>query len=382
MSKFGVKLTILLVLVSSTFSATTEGIALKDSNCTGKFSIASQKIILPVGYYEGYIKRSGTLLPHKINLEFNTSNIDTGYIYCVGARKGANFECINNLDDIVETKDINYVTVDNHKKTYFILNKKEATLNFSLPLVKALATNDTIELSLLRHKESSNKEVCLSENRALKLDFEPFKLSYKMDQSIDSDYEQKINYKAKVMINNPQNVEIKLYDLYSKKVIETKESSATLDLSVYGDKLTGFCASLNTGYPQMHLKEGKDYFCKTTTLSDFNFAVFHDALNSIEIDDKNNSFLQVGTVKLSNVTKGQLPFELLGLEKSARLIRQGYKDLKTTYIGNMIYILVGPFNQNQITKELQDIKEFIPDALIFDEEMIKCQDKETKECKK
>ena len=381
MLKFSAKLAMLSVVTMSLFASGTEGIALKESNCTGKFSIASQKIILPVGYYESYIKKSASLLPHKINLEFNTSNIDTGYIYCVGARKGANFECINNLDEIVETKDINYVTVDKNKKTYFILNKKEATLNFSLPLVKALSTNDSIELSLLRHKESSDKEVCLSENRALKLDFEPFKLSYSIDQSIASDFDQKISYKSKVMVNNPQNVAIKVYDLYSKKIIETKESSTSLELSVYGDKLTGFCASLDTGYPQMHLKEGSDYFCKTSTLSDFNFAVFHDALNSVEIDDKNNSFLQVGSVKLSDITKGQLPFELLGLEKSARLIRQGYKDLKTTYIGNMIYILVGPYNQNQIAKELKDIKQFIPDALVFDEALIKCQDKSMGECR-
>ena len=374
MSKICAKLAFVSLFAVSVFGAG-EGIALKDSSCTGKFSIASQKIILPVGYYENYIKKSGSLLPHKVSFEYNSSNIDTGYIYCIGARQGANFECVNNLDEIVESKDINYVTVDKHKKTFFILNKKEATLHFSLPLIKALSSNDSLELSLLRHKESSNKEVCLSENRALKLDFEPFQLSYSIAQNIASDFNQKITYNSKVTVNNPQNVPIKVYDLYSKKLIETKEATTSMDLSVYGEKLSGFCASLDTGYPQMHLKEGSDYFCKTTTLSDFNFAVFHDALNSVEIDDKNNSFLQVGSVKLSDVTKGQLPFELLGLEKSARLIRQGYKDLKTTYIGNMIYILVGPYNQNQIRKELNDIKQFIPDAMIFDEALIKCRDK-------
>jgi len=362
---------IALFVATLLFSA--EGMALKDSNCTGKYSVSSQKIILPYGYYVDYVKKSGKLLPHKVEFEFNSSNIDTGYIYCMGVKKGASYQCINNLDKIVKSNDINYVTVEGKKKTYFLLNKKESTLNFNLPLVNALTHNSKVSLNLLRHKESIDKEVCQSEDKELILALEPFKASYEIKQTIASSYNKELEYKSSVTVNNPQGVNLKLYDLYSKKVVSTTETTKTVDMSVFNNKLAGFCLKLDNGFSQLHLKEGQDYFCETTTFGDFNFAVFHDALNTIDVVDKNNAFLQVGSLLLTDIKKGELPFELLGIEKSARLIRQGYKDLKTTYIGDRIYILVGPFNQNIVAKELRRVKKVVPDAILYDEDDIKCK---------
>jgi len=358
-------------------TSTSKGVALKDSNCTSSFSIESQKVILPVGYFKDYIKKSISVLPHYIGFEFDSANVDTGYIYCIGTQKNGKFSCIDNLNKIVKSKDINFVKVDGKSKTYFLFDKKDSKLKFKLPLIKKYYCPKTksVTLSLLQHQEKSNKEACLAQDKKLKLNLEPFKVGYSISQTLAQNESRVKEYKSNVTISNPQGVNIKLFDLYSKNKVSTNENTKSMDMKVYDNKLSGFCLKFDMGFSGLHLKEGYDYFCKTTTFGNFNFAVFDDALNSVAIKNRTKEFIQVGAIRLVDAVKGELPFEMLGIERSSRLIRMGYKDLKTSYIGDMIYILVGPFKSKNAQDELSKVQTVVSDALIYDEALIRCQNK-------
>ena len=352
-------------------------IKLKDSNCTTSFSIPSQKVILPVKYYHDYIKQQTVMLPHYVEFEFDSGNSDTGYVYCMGVKKGGQFICINHLDKMIKSGCVNFVKVNGKSKTYFLFNQKNTKIKFNLPLIKRFyqLKTSSIILSLLQHQENKNKEACLAEDKSLKLSLEPFKIGYKVSQTLIQDEKRVKNCTSNVTISNPQKVKIKLYDLYSKRNITTTKDSAKLNLNIYNNKLAGFCVKFDMDFLSLHLQEGYDYFCKTTTFGDFNFAVFDDALKNANKKPELNTYIQVGAIRLVDARKNELPFEMLGLDKASKLIKEGYKNMQTSYIGDMIYILVGPFDDKLAKKELSKIKHIIDDALIYDEALIKCKNR-------
>ncbi|MCV6606737.1 MAG: hypothetical protein OIF32_00870 [Campylobacterales bacterium] len=343
-------LVLLLVTASFLMSAT-------NNSCSFKFETEKSKVVLPIGYYNNYIKGKRTSSPKYIYSTVSIKGIDSGYTYCIATVEGGKKTCLNNFSELVENSNIKPITLDGKDNTYFMVKNESVSIDVLIPVVNKYVKNDKVELTLLKYNPKGIVDVCNQPSNNLSVAFKKFQVDYSLTQKIVESESSKPALEVGLTIKNPDTTPIIISDIFSGALHKSVSGADNLTLKVSKENMAGFCLSMESDPDDSSLRDGEDYFCRTISLSQ---STNKKALK-ISSNFKNKKFIQLQTCKGKFC---QEPHKALGSNVALALKKAGY-NLKVQSGKKGSYILVGPFSDKQFPLELKKVKTIVPKAKSF-----------------
>ncbi len=331
----------------------------KVENCNYKFQTEKNKIVLPEGYYQEYIKSNSSQNLKYHNVMLKTENIDHGYVYCLAQNTEKGPVCIDDVDKIIDTDKIMFLTIHKKSNTYFFFKHQNEEVDLVLPLSKEYMNGSNLQLSLLKYFEGKPEVICNNPANNLNIALKPFEVGYKVSENIEVDSNQKTSIKVDVAleVKDTDGVDIIVSDIYGKTNKVLKDPTSTHSLTVTKDNKAGFCISYKSHSDDETLKKGKDYFCKTFSFDKENETTLDSYWKG---DLSNKKYIQVGKSNSTNA----IPHIIVGAKKSSELLKKGYI-LKSVNGKKGSYIVVGPFKETELKQNLDIIQKIEKTAAVY-----------------
>jgi hypothetical protein len=311
--------------------------------CAYKFHTASEKIILPNGYFNNYVLEERSSNPRYLSSALNVKQLDSGYIYCVA---------------LENNEHIKFIGIDGKTNTFFLFKGDTLDLDILLPITKKYVDKDRINLTLLQYHTDSVKRVCEVKTSDLGVGLKRFEVNYKIVQDIVEANNGKPEIVSTATIINPDQVEVVVSDIIKGERKVTAEGQISLPLAISKGGMAGFCLTMASDPDDETLKKGSDFFCRSVTLGQGMEAKDLEVLNQTS----KTKFIQIQ--KCGEKQGCEDPLSVLGVKKMVQLTKNGYS-LKSYKGKNGEYILAGPFTEMKLKEEIVKIQKIVPSAAPF-----------------
>lgn len=326
--------------------------------CAYQFNTASEKIVLPNGYFNNYVLEGRSSNPRYMGIELNVKQLDDGYIYCVALEKGGKAQCLENLNELADNDHVKFIGIDGKMHTYFLFKGNNLNLDILLPITKKYLDKERVKMTLLQYSTEGLKRVCEPKRSDLGVELKRFEVSYKIVQDITETNSGKPKIEATASIINPDGVGIIVSDIVSGERKGVSGGQFDLPLKISKGGMAGFCLTMETEPDDETLKQGSDYFCRSVTLGQ---GVDKNGMSSVRAT-KRDKYIQLA--KCTSKKGCTDPLDTLGSKRAIALNKAGYS-LRSMEGKQGNYILAGPFTAAKVKELLPKIKTIVPKASPF-----------------